>query len=197
MKENKDMQHFVESSNLDSKQNKLENIYFAIIIALAAGLWLCDIKLYGDIFRFLPLYLGLFMLYQRQYRRVLLLIFVSVVVVALVFILKKTFAYLAINHSDIYNGLFEMIARRPINGEFSGFPSGHTAPAFLALGFAMNFYPKKWVFLFFILALFVPLSRVITTWHTPLQVIAGALIGLILGYFLTYFIDKIAKKEKI
>lgn len=188
--------------NIESKSNFSQNIsniktnpkqdlmIFASIIALACVIWAYDIKLYGDIFRFLPIYLGLFMLYQRQFRRILILILCGFIVVCLVFLLKKIFGYLALHYASVFNGLFEFMAKRPINGELSGFPSGHTAPAFLALGFAMNYYSRKWVFLFFILALFVPISRVITLWHTPLQVVVGTLLGLLLGYEITRFLRK-------
>lgn len=194
-KDSNNLSQVARKDSMLTTQNKKNEVreysILSLILLCAAILWFYDIKLYGDIFRFLPIFLGLFMLYERKYRRVGLLIIVAIVVVGLVFVLKKIFGYLALHYGDI----FVQIARRPINGEFSGFPSGHSAPAFLALGFAMYFYPKKWVFLVFILALLVPLSRVITSWHTPLQVICGSLIGLLFGYFLTMILDKILNKK--
>lgn len=181
----------------DYKKEVFSNVALVVVFACGVGLWAYDIELYGDIFRFLPIFLGIFLLYIKEYRGVILLIISAIFVVGLVFILKKTFGYLALHQG----GEFLEIARRPINSELNGFPSGHSAPAFLALGFGLYFLPKvslqykRWLFLIFILALFVPLSRVITTWHTPFQAIVGSALGVIFGYFLTMIIDKILTKR--
>ncbi|RDU67671.1 hypothetical protein CQA53_01335 [Helicobacter didelphidarum] len=166
----------------DSYINEVWHIVIIMgIILIALFIWQYDIKLYGDIFRFLPLYLGFFLLYQRQYKRIIILLIGVCIVVGVTFSMKFSFSFLA-NH---YGGGYITIAQRPINGKFNGFPSGHTAPAFFALGFVINYYSKKWIFLVFALAILIPFSRIFTLWHTPLQVIVGALLGIILGFFIT------------
>lgn len=58
------------------------------------------------------------------------------------------------------------------------FPSGHAA-FFFALAMAIFFFQKKWSILFFTGAVLIGLSRVIAGIHWPLDILAGAIVGII------------------
>lgn len=66
------------------------------------------------------------------------------------------------------------------DGGYGGFPSGHATHAFVMAMLLTVFFPRlRW--LWFILAGAIAWSRVVTNWHTSLQVIAGVILGIILG----------------
>jgi undecaprenyl-diphosphatase len=58
------------------------------------------------------------------------------------------------------------------------FPSGHTTLAF-AMMLNIYIYNKKWGIVFIVLALGVSSGRVLVGLHFPLDILAGALIGII------------------
>ncbi|ANV98542.1 hypothetical protein BBW65_06930 [Helicobacter enhydrae] len=76
-------------------------------------------------------------------------------------------------------------AQRPNNGNFQGFPSGHTASAFSAVGFMQKRYGWKWGLPLSILAGFTGFSRVYAERHTLLQVAAGAMLGFGVNYLVS------------
>ena len=63
---------------------------------------------------------------------------------------------------------------------YDSFPSGH-ATVFFAIATAVYLYDKRWGTIFFIIAIIVALSRVISGVHFPLDIIIGALIGIIVA----------------
>ncbi len=162
---------------------------FPVVLIPALFLFYYNVELYGDIFQFLALYLGLFVLiYERNFKRVLMLVIASLITVCSVYAIKKGFVWLSLSDALEY----AKISLRPKTNDYDGFPSGHTAAAFIAVGYALHFYSKKWIVFLFLIAIFVPQSRVITLWHTPLQVLAGGLFGLCI----TYFVISLLKKYK-
>lgn len=87
-------------------------------------------------------------------------------------------------------------AQRPNGGAFHGFPSGHTASAFSAVGFMQKRYGWKWGLPTFFLGALTGVSRVIAQKHTSFQVVAGAMIGFTLSYLVSSkYIDP--SKERI
>jgi undecaprenyl-diphosphatase len=68
-----------------------------------------------------------------------------------------------------------------IETPYDSFPSGH-ATAFFALAVAMYMYDKKWGTVFFIIAILISLSRVISGVHFPIDILAGAIIGSTVAY---------------
>ena len=61
------------------------------------------------------------------------------------------------------------------------FPSGH-ATFFFALATAIYLYNKKWGVWFFAATILITVSRVIAGIHYPSDIIAGALIGIVVAY---------------
>lgn len=71
----------------------------------------------------------------------------------------------------------------------SAFPSGHAA-FFFALSTIVYLYNKKAGILFFIASFLICLARVFAGIHWPLDILAGAVVGIFSGYL----IHKISKK---
>ncbi|BDB67107.1 hypothetical protein Hc94105_1322 [Helicobacter cinaedi] len=82
------------------------------------------------------------------------------------------------------NESYARISQRPNNGSFDGFPSGHTSFTFSAAGFAQKRYGWKWGVPLSLIGASVGASRVYAERHTTTQVIAGAILGFSLSYFL-------------
>jgi membrane-associated phospholipid phosphatase len=87
-----------------------------------------------------------------------------------------------------------------------GFPSGHSTVAFMLLTIFLYEYIVNYknniknsnlqlkipviIILLFLLAIAVPYSRYKSDCHTPIQVISGCVLGIIIGLFYTMVIDK-------
>lgn len=160
-------------------------IAYISIILIACILWFYNTKLYGDIMRLLPLYIGIILIIYKRYSQLVFLIGTTLLIAVITAIIKYTCVFIAQHYGPEYI----IIAQRPINGEFNGFPSGHSSAAFGALGFILCFYAKRWGIIIAILAFFGAFSRVVTLWHTPLQIFVGACIGLLFS-ILPYLIVK-------
>jgi Membrane-associated phospholipid phosphatase len=76
-------------------------------------------------------------------------------------------------------------------GAFS-FPSNHALNNFAAATYFTRFFPKlKWIM--FVTAFFIALSRVYLGLHYPSDILGGAIIGIIIGY---YFAELVLLFEK-
>ena len=75
------------------------------------------------------------------------------------------------------------------NHGYQSFPSGHAA-IFFALATTIYFFNKKWGIVSFILAILVGISRIFVGVHWPIDVIAGALVGILSGIIVNKFILK-------
>lgn len=80
-----------------------------------------------------------------------------------------------------------------IETPYDSFPSGH-ATAFFALAVSMYMYDKKWGIVFFIIAILVSLSRVISGVHFPIDILAGAIIGSLVAYLVHKLLTKKMRK---
>ena len=65
---------------------------------------------------------------------------------------------------------------------YTSFPSGH-ATLFFALATAIYLYDKRAGYVFYVLATLIAISRVVVGVHYPVDIIAGAAIGVLVGYF--------------
>lgn len=71
----------------------------------------------------------------------------------------------------------------------SAFPSGHAA-FFFAVSTIVYFYNKKIGALFYLSSILIVLARVFSGVHWPSDILAGAVVGLLVGYS----VYKISKK---
>ena len=63
---------------------------------------------------------------------------------------------------------------------FDSFPSGH-ATLFFALALGVYGYNRKWGIVMFIIAFIISISRVVAGVHYPIDMLAGALLGLFIS----------------
>lgn len=75
----------------------------------------------------------------------------------------------------------------------ASFPSGH-ASFFFALSTIVYFYNKKAGILFYVASFFIVLGRVFVGIHWPLDVLAGAILGILMGWLLNKLFRKHANK---
>jgi undecaprenyl-diphosphatase len=75
------------------------------------------------------------------------------------------------------------------------FPSGHTSIAFCFAYILSNYYPKYKAF-FYMLAVFVGVGRLKTPSHFLSDVLAGALVGLLLGKLTTQYFTPFLNSQK-
>jgi undecaprenyl-diphosphatase len=67
------------------------------------------------------------------------------------------------------------------------FPSGHAA-WFFALAMAVWFANKKWGWWYFLLALIMGVARVYAGVHWPIDIIAGAMVGILSALFVRWLL---------
>lgn len=83
----------------------------------------------------------------------------------------------------------------PTPSEFS-FPSGHTSSSFAAAAVFFRHLPKKLGIPSVILASLVGFSRMYVGVHYPTDVIAGAIVGILLSYMAEALVDFCSRKLK-
>lgn len=74
------------------------------------------------------------------------------------------------------------------------FPSGHSA-FFFAMAAALYCYNKKWGIAFFVAAIVMNISRVVTGVHHPSDILGGMVVGTMTGGIVFYFIEFIEKRK--
>lgn len=122
-----------------------------------------------------------------------LLIYAAIAMVLVDKNLKKIAAVLVIAFllaSLVTEDVKDLVQRqRPYNGiapaylytnDYS-FPSGHAVTAFLAATIILAYFGWKWGLASYIVAAFIGISRIVLDVHYPSDVLAGAVIGIVLG----------------
>ena len=105
------------------------------------------------------------------------------------FILKPLFA--RPRPCDV-NTAITILVKRPHGHSF---PSGHTASAFAA-AFALWLQNRKLGVPALVLAAFIAFTRLYLYVHFPTDVLGGLVLGLALGFFASWLVDRLANKPK-
>ena len=74
------------------------------------------------------------------------------------------------------------------------FPSGHST-FFFALAATVYFYNKKWGWWFFLAAIIINISRVIAGVHYPSDILGGAIIGILVAYFVFTIVNRVNRAQ--
>ncbi len=80
-----------------------------------------------------------------------------------------------------------------IHGGYDSFPSGH-ATVFFALAVIIYDYHKTAGYFFIICAALIALCRVMSGIHYPIDILIGAIIGIVIGKMVYHWSQKILKK---
>ena len=92
----------------------------------------------------------------------------------------------------VYNPITLLI---PYDGHATSFPSGH-ASFYFALSTIIFGYNKKYGTLFYIFSFLICLGRVFVGIHWPSDIIAGAVLGNIMGWVLNKLFKKVNIMKK-
>ena len=88
------------------------------------------------------------------------------------------------------------IVHQLIFHETSGsFPSGHAA-IFFVLATVIFFFHKKWSILFFVGAILMGIARVMAGIHWPIDILGGAIIGILSAWLICKISQKIYNKTQ-
>ena len=79
---------------------------------------------------------------------------------------------------------------------FGSLPSGHASRAFLSAMILSNFY-RKYAIVFFALAASIGFSRVYLGAHYPLDVIIGAINGVLMGILIVNLCERLRKGKRV
>ena len=90
------------------------------------------------------------------------------------------------------NTAITILVKRPHGHSF---PSGHTASAFAA-AFALWLQNRKLGVPALVLAAFIAFTRLYLYVHFPTDVLGGLVLGLALGFFASWIVDRLANKPK-
>lgn len=146
------------------------------------------------------------------FARHLVYVFVAAVIIYLLINRRKILAYTAVTHAFlsfviarlIITELIRFIWHRPRpflaqevtelfnKGNEASFPSGHAAAMF-AIAAAIYFYNKSLGMWLFVAAIVTTVSRVISGVHYPSDILAGAVVGVLVAWLFMKRIDIIKK----
>ncbi|PIR69367.1 MAG: hypothetical protein COU47_03285 [Candidatus Niyogibacteria bacterium CG10_big_fil_rev_8_21_14_0_10_46_36] len=91
--------------------------------------------------------------------------------------------------------LFDMNVHALFSEYSWSFPSGHAA-FFFAFAAAIYFYNKAWGVWFFVAALLISMSRVVGGVHYPVDVLGGAVVGIVSASVVFFVIKKVSGEKR-
>lgn len=133
----------------------------------------------------IPFYLIILFFFVRNYRSKSILIFLFLAITILVsdqlsVLLKESFQRLRPVHEPAIQDIVHNVLRK---GGLYGFVSSHAANSFGILIFTARIYKNRsYSFLLVFWALLFSYSRIYSGVHYPLDILGGAILGLLAGY---------------
>ena len=144
-------------------------------------------------FRLVALTFGIYFLLKKETRPMAYVLFSAIIVCT--FLVYGIKAAIFRPRPYVMLELFEtnFLTKYP----YSSFPSGHTAAAFTTAT-VLSYYFKKWIIPAFAAAVCAGLARIYLLVHYPSDVVAGAIIGILVSLCVIYISRQVMKqKEKI
>ena len=83
-----------------------------------------------------------------------------------------------------------------LDNDWHSFPSGHAASTFSIATVITVFYPRLW-WLWYGIASFIGIGRVVSESHFPTDVVAGALLGSLCGGLCIFLVRRYFPEEKL
>jgi len=108
------------------------------------------------------------------------------------FVVTTSLYYCFMRFRPFMNGIVNQLIS--YDGTRSSFPSGH-ASFFFGLATAVYLYNKKLGVWFLAAAALISLARVYVGVHYPSDVLAGAVIGILVGWLIFYLLNLYQKKK--
>lgn len=138
-----------------------------------------SLRKFGDVAQFLPAASLAYAIFLRDFVGARQQVVGYVAVVASTYAMKY-----ALHYSAPLSPKIQSLSKRPDGENFEGFPSGHTASAFAAVGFLQKRYGLRLGLPALAIASVVGVSRIHAQRHTITQVICGSMLGFFLSFIL-------------
>lgn len=138
-----------------------------------------SLRKFGDVAQFLPAASLAYAIFLRDFVGARQQAVGYVAVVASTYAMKY-----ALHYSAPLSPKIQSLSKRPDGENFEGFPSGHTASAFAAVGFLQKRYGLRLGLPALAIASVVGVSRIHAQRHTITQVICGGMLGFFLSFIL-------------
>ncbi|MFH1583304.1 MAG: phosphatase PAP2 family protein [Candidatus Falkowbacteria bacterium] len=155
------------------------------------GIFLASYLQYA-IVGFLLVYLFLGKNKQEKFKNQLMVFGALIAALVARFVVATSLYYCFMRFRPFVNDIVNQLI--PYDGARSSFPSGH-ASFFFALATVVYLYNKKLGAWLLAAAALISLARIYVGVHYPSDVLAGALIGLLVGWLVYYLLNRYQNKK--
>jgi undecaprenyl-diphosphatase len=155
----------------------------------------------SQVWSWIPLYMLLaYLLYKQFGKRSIIIIIMALLVITICDqvasnLIKNAVQRLRPSHEPMLNGFLHYV--RNYRGGPFGFVSSHAANSFGLAAFIFNFFERKqkWAsYLLIFVSCLISYSRIYLGVHYPSDVIAGAIVGILIGISFYFIYNKFVRK---